>query len=265
MERLLHGFKEGACREDMALLSCWCGRLVAAVQIRPRSAKETTCSPADDEVVEDAHVHQRQRRLQRLRQELVGTARFGRPARMVVRQCYRGGVLLQRALHDLARVDRGLRQRAAEHLDRAEQPVLRVEEQHDEDFVLQAGELQIATSRASPAAIPSPARSASVRAGRASAVHAPRRACVRAARRVLHPPRPRYRSRRTPGRSPGGRPGGPRARQGRAGRRSDRRVKGQTASAWRSPWVHRRTNGNAAPAGNGFPSGWRRKGAGWGR
>lgn len=53
----------------------------------------------DDKVVEDAHVHQRQRLHQRAREQQVGLARFGRAGRVVVGQHYAGGVVFQRRLH----------------------------------------------------------------------------------------------------------------------------------------------------------------------
>ena len=48
----------------------------------------------------------------------------------------------QAGLDDFARVDAGLRQRAAEQLLAREHAVLRVEQQADEDFVLAVGERQ---------------------------------------------------------------------------------------------------------------------------
>ena len=53
------------------------------------------CVRGDHQVIENPHVHQLQRGLQRLRQVLVGTARFRRAGRMVVRQDDRGGIELQ--------------------------------------------------------------------------------------------------------------------------------------------------------------------------
>jgi hypothetical protein len=76
-----------------------------------------------------------QRALQRLREVLVGARRLGQPRRVVVRQDHRAGVQRQRAAHHLARVDAGLRQRAAEHLLQLQQPVLLVEEQHREHLL----------------------------------------------------------------------------------------------------------------------------------
>ena len=110
---------------------------------RPRSANETACALADDEVIEDADVDEGERALQRLGQELVGARRLGGARRMVVRQDHRRGAELERALDDLARIDARLRQRAAEHLLEAQQPALRVEEEDGEDLVLAAAELQL--------------------------------------------------------------------------------------------------------------------------
>ena len=56
-----------------------------ASQQPPLSERQRRVAP-DDEMVEHANVHQPQRRLQRLRQELVGTRRLGQAGRMVVRE-----------------------------------------------------------------------------------------------------------------------------------------------------------------------------------
>jgi hypothetical protein len=93
-------------------------------------------------VIEHPHVHQCQRRLQRLRQELVGTARLGRTRGMVVRQDHRRGIHCQRFLDHLARIHRGLRDRAAEHLLQRDDAMLCIEEQHAEHLVLQHPDLQ---------------------------------------------------------------------------------------------------------------------------
>ncbi len=110
---------------------------------RPRSANETDCGAADDQMVEDAHVDERERALQRRGQELVGARRLGRTRRMVVGEDDRGRADLERALDDLARIDAGLRQRAAKHLLEPDQPALRVEEQHREHLVRALAELQL--------------------------------------------------------------------------------------------------------------------------
>jgi hypothetical protein len=96
----------------------------------------------DNEVVDDAHVHQAQRGLQRLSQELIRTAGFGLAAGVVVghRQCCR--VARQRTFHQFPGVHRGLGQRAAEQLLGLDQTVVRVQVQHEEDLVFQACAVQ---------------------------------------------------------------------------------------------------------------------------
>ena len=84
----------------------------------------------------------RQRLLERLGQELVGARGLGDAGRMVVREDHRRGVVGERRLEHLARVDAGLRQRAAEQLLGGEQAVLAVEEQRHEGLVRQRGERQ---------------------------------------------------------------------------------------------------------------------------
>src|SRR6266568_2359173 len=93
--------------------------------------KRRGARPGDDEMVEHLDVDERERGFQRSREDLGG------------------GVVLERALHDLARIDAGLRERAAEKLFRRCHAVLRVEEQHDEDFLLAPGkrEAQIIAHR----------------------------------------------------------------------------------------------------------------------
>ena len=58
-----------------------------------------------------------------------------------MREDHRAGAQLERALDHLARVDAGLRERAAKHLLELQQVVLRVEEHHGEHLVVQVGEL----------------------------------------------------------------------------------------------------------------------------
>ena len=60
---------------------------------------------------------------------------------MVVRQDHRCGIAGERNLHDLAGVDTRLRERATEQLDELDQAILRVDQECDEDFVLELGEL----------------------------------------------------------------------------------------------------------------------------
>ena len=61
--------------------------------------------PGDDEVVEHAHVHEGEGLLQGVGEIDVGARGFGHAAGVVVRQHHRRGVVVQRAQHDLARVD----------------------------------------------------------------------------------------------------------------------------------------------------------------
>jgi hypothetical protein len=58
----------------------------------------------DDEVIEHAHIDERKRALQCLREVLVGTRGLGRAGRVFVGQHDGAGVQLERALDDLKRV-----------------------------------------------------------------------------------------------------------------------------------------------------------------
>ena len=62
---------------------------------------------------------------------------------MVVGEDDRRGAELERALDDLARVHARLRQRAAEHFLEPDQAALRVDEEHGEDLVAAAAQLQL--------------------------------------------------------------------------------------------------------------------------
>ena len=68
---------------------------------------------------------------------------------MVMREDHCGGVALECGLHNFARVDRSLCERAAKHLVGRDQAMLAVEKQHDEDLVRQLVEQQaeIVTNR----------------------------------------------------------------------------------------------------------------------
>src|SRR5688572_10239523 len=90
----------------------------------------------DDEVVQDLDVDERQRLLEAARQQLVRLAGLRRAGRVVVGKDHRRRVRLERRLDDLARIDAGLRQRAAEGLLEADDAVLRVEPDADENLVL---------------------------------------------------------------------------------------------------------------------------------
>src|SRR5688572_1106926 len=90
----------------------------------------------DDEVIQDLDVDERQRLLEAAGQQLVRPARLCRAGRVVVGEDHRRRVYLEGRLDDLARVNAGLRQRAAEWLVEADDPVLRVEPDADEHLLL---------------------------------------------------------------------------------------------------------------------------------
>ena len=97
----------------------------------------------DDDVVQHAHVHQRQRRLQRLRQCFVRARGLHGPAGMVMGQHHCGGVVVQGLEDDFARVHAGLSQRAAEEFFQRDQPVLRVEEEGGKHLVRAVRQVQL--------------------------------------------------------------------------------------------------------------------------
>src|SRR6266699_2539170 len=94
----------------------------------------------DDEMIEHLDVDECERGFQRSREDLVGVARLGDARRMVVREDHRGGIVLERAFHDLARIDARLRQSAAQKLFRRDYAVLRVEKHYHEHFLLASRE-----------------------------------------------------------------------------------------------------------------------------
>ena len=55
-------------------------------------------------MIEHLDVDECERGFQRSREDLVGVARLGDARRMVVREDHRGGIVLERAFHDLARI-----------------------------------------------------------------------------------------------------------------------------------------------------------------
>ena len=97
---------------------------------------------AHDQVIEHAHIDDRQDLGERLGQFDVLTARQGAARGVVVRQDDRRGVQPQRLLDDLARVDRGPVDRAVEQLPPGEHLVAAVEEQTGERFVFQSGQFE---------------------------------------------------------------------------------------------------------------------------
>ena len=92
------------------LLLTWC----YGVELQKAALGERKrLGTGDDEVVEDFHIDQRQRRFEFPRQQLVGTTRFADATRMVMREDGTAGVHRQCSLNHLARIHRGLRQGAA--------------------------------------------------------------------------------------------------------------------------------------------------------
>ncbi|TXT26846.1 MAG: hypothetical protein FD134_373 [Gallionellaceae bacterium] len=101
-------------------------------------------------MIEYAHVHQRQRLLQRVGQQAVGLARLGCAGRVVVRENHRCRIVVQGALHHLARVNASLREGAVEQLFAGDHAVLRVEEDGHEHLLSAPAQqqLQVASYRA---------------------------------------------------------------------------------------------------------------------
>ena len=79
----------------------------------------------DNEVVQHPHVHQRQRRLGRLRQRLVRPGRLRVTAWMVVTEQDGSRPAGQGLDHHLTGINRGLRQGATKHLQRLNDPPIR--------------------------------------------------------------------------------------------------------------------------------------------
>ena len=67
---------------------------------------------SNNNVIQDADIDQLERTLQSARDSAVGFARLRVAARVVVVADHRGRVMAQRLLHDLARIRRGMGQRA---------------------------------------------------------------------------------------------------------------------------------------------------------
>ena len=97
---------------------------------------------AHDQVIEHAHIDDRQDLGERAGQLDVLTARQGAARGVVVRQDDRRGVQSQRLLDDLARVDRGPVDRAMEQLPPGEHLVPTVQKQAGERFVFQPGQFE---------------------------------------------------------------------------------------------------------------------------
>jgi hypothetical protein len=102
----------------------------------PRCQRDVLLA-ADDEMVKNPDVEQRQGLLQAVRDQPVRLAGLGVSARMVVKQNRRSCVELQRTLGNHARVDFAGINGAEEQVLRAQDPMTGVEEDDAEDFVSQ--------------------------------------------------------------------------------------------------------------------------------
>src|SRR5882724_3446560 len=97
---------------------------------------------ADDEVVEDSNVDERERLLEAPGDELVGLAGLGDSRRsVIVKEDHGGGVGLDDDARDLTRIHRGVVDRAAEENLGANQATAAVEQQEAEDLVRQRADL----------------------------------------------------------------------------------------------------------------------------
>src|SRR6267154_5634158 len=125
-------------------------RTQAQSQARRRIRRRSSQQPAfgeghragsgDDEMVQHLNVDQSERAFQRAGEDLVGMARFGDAGGVVMRENHRRRVMLERALHDLARVNARLGQRAVEQLLAGDDAMLRVQEKHYEYLLLAPAE-----------------------------------------------------------------------------------------------------------------------------
>src|SRR5258708_27578468 len=96
--------------------------------------------PGDDEMDEHLNVDQSERAFQGPGEDLVGMARLRHARGGVMRENHRRGVMLERALHDLARADARLGQRAVEQLLAGDDSMLRVQENHPAYLLLAPAE-----------------------------------------------------------------------------------------------------------------------------
>src|SRR2546421_350723 len=122
-------------------------RIPRGSSYQPAFGKGHRAAPCDDEMVEHLNIDQGQRAFQRAREDLVGMARLCDPGGVVMRENHGRRVMPQRALHHLTRVNARLGQGAAEQLLVRDHPMLRVEEQYQEDFLLAPGERSGAESK----------------------------------------------------------------------------------------------------------------------
>src|SRR5882762_7181214 len=107
---------------------------------QPALGKGHRAAPCDDEMVEHLNIDQGERTFQRAREDLVGMARLCDTGGVVVRENHGRRVMPQGALDHLARVNTRLGQGTAEQFLVRDDAMLRVQEQHHEDFLLTPGE-----------------------------------------------------------------------------------------------------------------------------
>ena len=94
------------------------------------------------EVIDHLHIDQTKSGLQLTRDNHIRLRRLGMARRMVVRENYSGGVVLQCRLHDLARMHGGAGGRTSEQLEVLDQAIVSIQQDHREDLVLSRAELR---------------------------------------------------------------------------------------------------------------------------
>ena len=99
---------------------------------QPAFSKRHHRVAGDDEMVDHPHIHQAQRLLQALCQQLIGPRGLGFPRGMVVRNGQRGGVTGERPLDQFPRIDGGLGQCPPEQLLDFDQAMLGVQVERQE-------------------------------------------------------------------------------------------------------------------------------------
>ena len=94
-------------------------------------------------MVQHPDVDQGQGVAQGLGEQVIGMRGLHRPRGVVVGQHHRAGAPLQGLLHDLSGVDAGLSERAAKHLRKTDQAMLRIQKQHPKHLMRSMGQMQL--------------------------------------------------------------------------------------------------------------------------
>ena len=102
----------------------------------------------DDEMVDQPHIHQAQRVLQVLCQQLIGPRGLGFPGGMVVGNGQRGGVTGERSFDQFPRIDGGLGQCPPEQFLCFDQAMLGVQVERQEHLMLEPSACLLYTSDA---------------------------------------------------------------------------------------------------------------------